>query len=229
MVLLFSGGKDSNYAFYLLTEAGVNVCCLVSVIVEDKHSMLLHPTTTAYTLLQSEAMCVPILLGYSRPGEEKRVLAGLLTKARRLYEARALATGGILSNYQRREFGELASRTGLHLVSPIWGVDQEKYLLDIARSGIKAMIVRVSALGLGPEILGKVIDEGLATEIINRSRRYGFNASFEGGEAETLVLDAPFYRKRIRIGSCRKSWHGDWGEVEILSARLEDKSWGKGV
>ncbi|MEM0501400.1 MAG: ATP-binding protein, partial [Ignisphaera sp.] len=35
--------------------------------------------------------------------------------------------------------------------------------------------------------------------IVTLSRRYGFNAAFEGGEAETLVIDAPHYRSRICI------------------------------
>ena len=223
VVLLFSGGKDSNYAYYRLLEAGLDVRCLVSVIAEDKHSMLLHPSTTPYTILQAEAIGVPILVGYSRPKEEKRVLLRLLKRARENFGVRVLATGGILSEYQRREFGDLASKAGLKPMSPIWGVNQEEYLLGIARSGIKALIVRVAALGLGPELLGKIIDEKLAEEIIRRSRRYGFNASFEGGEAETFVIDAPFYSKRIKVKSCRKRWFGDWGEMEITDAMLEEK------
>jgi len=45
----------------------------------------------------------------------------------------------------------------------------------------------------------------------------------EGGEYETLVLDAPFFKKRIRILSARTIWNGESGYLLVEKAELEDK------
>jgi diphthamide synthase (EF-2-diphthine--ammonia ligase) len=55
------------------------------------------------------------------------------------------------------------------------------------------------------------------------SKKYGFNISFEGGEAETLVLDCPIFRKRLEIRKSKKKWDGQRGIVEISDIVLLDK------
>jgi len=47
--------------------------------------------------------------------------------------------------------------------------------------------------------------------------------SFEGGEAETLVLDCPLFKKRIKIKEMDKVWDKDSGHVNIKKAVLVDK------
>jgi len=34
---------------------------------------------------------------------------------------------------------------------------------------------------------------------VRLSRKYGFNLSFEGGDAETLVVDAPLFKYRLEL------------------------------
>jgi diphthamide synthase (EF-2-diphthine--ammonia ligase) len=46
----------------------------------------------------------------------------------------------------------------------------------------------------------------------------------EGGEYETLVLDAPFYKKHIEIVKSEVEWEGDRGSLKILEAKLIDKN-----
>jgi len=45
----------------------------------------------------------------------------------------------------------------------------------------------------------------------------------EGGEYETLVLDAPFFRKRIELTETQKVWEGASGYLLIKKATLVDK------
>jgi len=120
-------------------------------------------------------------------------------------------------------FNRLAREGGLEPIAPLWGVDQEEYLREVVRSGMRVMMTRVSAYGLGKELLGSVLDAQSVETIIQLSRKYRFNPSFDGGEAETFVLDAPFYRGRISIIEAEIVQGHDWGELRIKRAKLEIK------
>lgn len=56
------------------------------------------------------------------------------------------------------------------------------------------------------------------------NRRYMVHMAGEGGEYETVVLDAPFFKKRIEIVKSEIEWEGDTGSLKILDARLVDKN-----
>ena len=60
-------------------------------------------------------------------------------------------------------------------------------------------------------------------EIIELNRKYGMHMAFEGGEAETLVLDCPIFKKRINILESSNVWETDSGYMIISRAELEDK------
>ena len=55
------------------------------------------------------------------------------------------------------------------------------------------------------------------------SKKFGFNLTFEGGEAETLVIDCPLYRKKIQINSATTLWDGQRGIFEIQDIALIEK------
>jgi uncharacterized protein (TIGR00290 family) len=87
----------------------------------------------------------------------------------------------------------------------------------------KIVIVAVSALGLGREWLGKSLNHENVKELESLSARYGFNLNFEGGEAETMVVDCPLYKKIFQIRKGLVKWFGDNGIFEITDYRLIDK------
>ena len=46
----------------------------------------------------------------------------------------------------------------------------------------------------------------------------------EGGEYETLVLDAPFFKKRIQLVSVERVWENHSGYMVVEEAILLDKA-----
>ncbi|MEM2784480.1 MAG: TIGR00289 family protein, partial [Nitrososphaerota archaeon] len=48
--------------------------------------------------------------------------------------------------------------------------------------------------------------------------------SFEGGEAETFVLDGPIFKKKISIIKAEKIWKGYYGHYIIKKAKLINKN-----
>ncbi|MEM3984737.1 MAG: hypothetical protein QXJ35_02080, partial [Candidatus Micrarchaeaceae archaeon] len=53
--------------------------------------------------------------------------------------------------------------------------------------------------------------------------KYGINMTFEGGEAESFVLDAPLFKKKIEIGKAHIEQGTGEGTYMIDDAKLVDK------
>ncbi len=94
---------------------------------------------------------------------------------------------------------------------------------ELVDRGFRVIVVGVSAMGLGKEWLGSEIDKGAVAKLALLSRKYGFNLTFEGGEAETLVTDCPLFRKKLQIKKANAHWDGQRGIFEILEVALVGK------
>ncbi len=193
-------------------------------------SWMFHRPAVELTRLQAEALGMPILLRETS-GEKGAELADLeeaLREARDAYGVYGVVTGALLSDYQRMNINIVAHGLGLKVYSPLWRKDQEDYMRRLVRHGFRFIVTSIDAYGLGGRFLGRVVDEKMVEEIISRSRRYGFNPAFEGGEAETLVLDAPLFAKRLVVrGRPLRVGEYSWRFV-IEEARLVDKGVGDG-
>ncbi len=135
----------------------------------------------------------------------------------------AIYTGALYSNYQKSRIEKLADEVGLKAVSPYWHVDELEYMNLIVSLGFDVIISGVSAYGLDEKWLGRKIDEKCIDDLIRLNEKVGINLAFEGGEAETLVLDGPIFKKRVKILKDKKQWYVDSGLYIIEDAILEEK------
>jgi diphthamide synthase (EF-2-diphthine--ammonia ligase) len=55
------------------------------------------------------------------------------------------------------------------------------------------------------------------------NEKYRINMLFEGGEAESFVLDAPLFKKRIIVTKSHVTWSGSVGRFIIDEADSEWK------
>ena len=91
---------------------------------------------------------------------------------------------------------------------------------DLISSGFKFILTSVSSDGLDETWLGKIISISDISRLGELSNKYGFNLNFEGGEAETFVVDCPLYSQPIKISKSEKIWDGYRGRFEIEAASL---------
>lgn len=229
LAALFSGGKDSTFAIYRARQAGHAIECLITIHPASDDSALFHYPNSRVTKYLAEAMEIPLLESAVAAGagsdSETRALAAAVAQAESLYGIEGVVSGGIASTFQKRAF-ERACKTANHdlvPLSPLWGVEPEKYMADLLASGFSVMIVGVSAMGLEKEWLGRTIDCESLARLVRLSKKYGFNLTFEGGEAETLVLDCPLYSKRLAVKKAAARWDGQRGIFEILEAGLVNR------
>jgi len=220
---LFSGGKDSVYAIHIAQKQGHKVVCLLSVYPKSDESHLLHHPNLQWTKLQSESMKIPQLTINSNSDDtddELTLLEQLLRKTIDQYQIQGLVHGGIKSNFQKEKFETLCSKLNLIALSPLWSLEPEKYMNDLVDSNFNFIVTSVSSDGLDDTWLGKSISKFDVNTLKYLSEKFGFNLNFEGGEAETFVINCPLFLNPIIIKESRKEWDGYRGRFEIVDARL---------
>ena len=223
LACLFSGGKDSTYAIHVAKKQGHDVVCLLSIFPKSEESHLLHHPNLEWTKLQSESMNIPQLTAISSSddtGDELITIENLLRHAKVQFQIDGLLHGGIKSKFQKEQFETLCSKLNLIPVAPLWETEPKKYMNDLLESGFNFMMITVSSDGLDEQWLGKLILKS-DIEILNiLSSKFGFNLNFEGGEAETFVIDCPLFSNPIKINKFLKHWDGYRGRFEIVDAEL---------
>ena len=222
--VLFSGGKDSTMAAYKAIEEGWNVEYLVSMFSENPDSYMFHVPNINLTELSSESMGIPLLTAKT-PGEKEKELDDLKRVLNELKEKgiEGIFAGALASSYQKSRIDNLCKELGLESHAPLWHRDPQEYMEEIINLGFEVIITSVSAEGLDESWLGRKIDMDLLDEIINLNKKYGMHMAFEGGEAETMVLDCPLFKKRIKILEAENVWDRDSGYYLIKKAVLVDK------
>jgi diphthine-ammonia ligase len=132
--------------------------------------------------------------------------------------------GGILSEFQKTKFDGVALDLGLHVISPLWQKNQTQYMRLLLDSGFEFIITSVSADGLDKHWLGKKITKDDLDKLEHLSAKHKFNLSFEGGEAETFVVNCPLFSNPIEIQDSSISWDGYRGRFEIVRAKIKDNA-----
>ena len=224
VAVLFSGGKDSTMAVYAALEAKEDVKYLLSVKSRNDESYMFHVPNIHITDLLSQALDIPIM-SVETDGikeEELNDLKDAFVKLKGL-GIEAIYTGALYSVYQKSRIEKLGSQVGLKIISPYWHVDELEYMRKIVSLGFKIVICGVAAWGLDESWLGRVIDDDTIDELIKLNEKYRVDIAFEGGEAETLAIDGPIFKKRIKILKYKKEWHLDSGVYIIEDAVLQDK------
>jgi len=220
---LFSGGKDSTFAIYLAQKQGHEVVCLLSIFTKSEESHLLHYPNLQWTKLQSESMNIPQLTLNSESDEtddELSALEKLLQNAKDQFHIEGLVHGGIKSQFQKEKFESLCSKLDLVAITPLWNTEPEQYMNDLLDSNFIFIMITVSSDGLDDTWLGKEITKSDIDTLKQLSEKFGFNLNFEGGEAETFVVNCPLFSNSIKINKTKKIWDGYRGRFEIMDAGL---------
>ena len=220
---LFSGGKDSTYAIYVVQKQGHEVACLLSIFPKSDESHLLHHPNIQWTKLQSKSMNIPQLTISSdsdNTDEELSALETLLQNAKDRFGIEGLVHGGIKSNFQKNKFESLCTKLDLIAVAPLWDAEPQQYMNDLLDSKFDFIVTTVSSDGLDDSWLGKSISKSDIDTLKQLSEKFGFNLNFEGGEAETFVIDCPLFTNLIKINQFKKNWDGYRGRFEIVDAEL---------
>jgi diphthine-ammonia ligase len=222
LAALCSGGKDSTYALWLSIKQGHEVAYIVAMIPAREDSWMFHQSNIHLIDLFAECAGLPLVKAetsgekYQEIDDLKRILKTL--------DVQGVVSGGIASNYQKNRIDEICRDLGLYHLAPLWGKEQIKLLREMIEAKFEIIITSVSAQGFKESWLGRKLDEKTLQDLIGLNQKYKVNVSGEGGEYESLVLDAPFFHKRIAILKATRIWKSDSGQLLIDRAEIKDKS-----
>jgi diphthine-ammonia ligase len=222
--VLCSGGKDSLFACYLAMQSE-EVACLISVRSGNEESYMFHTPNVHLVGLQAEAAGLP-LVSVETEGQEESELDDLrraICEAVEHYGIEGVVTGALLSVYQATRVQRICRDLDLWCFNPLWYADQESYLQRLIGAGFKVVIAGVFSAPFDETWPGRLLDRDALDRLKAYAGKYGITLTGEGGEYETLVIDAPFFSKNIVIDEATTEYRNNRGIFRIRKAHLEEK------
>ncbi len=205
LAALLSGGKDSLYAMYLESKKH-EIKYIISVISKNPESYMFHVPNIHLVEEQANLMGIPLIKKETRgvKEEELKDLEEVLSAISD--EVDGIVTGAVESKYQKNRIDKICERPKIKSLAPLWHKNPETLLKDMLKSGFEIIITAVAALPLDEKWLGRKIDEKCIEELKELNKKHGIHIMGEGGEYESLVLDCPMFKRKIKIAESEKIW-----------------------
>lgn len=217
-VALISGGKDSFYNIIQCQKQGHELAALANLYPQNESQYEIDSfmfQTVGHDIVSCYSQCVPDVPLYRQPisgtsanvhleytptaDDEIEDLYLLLHRIQQEHpDIEGVSCGAILSHYQRTRVENVCDRMGLTCLAYLWQRDQAALMLEMCDLGLDARLIKCAAVGLNEKHLGRLITEMLPI-LTKLNQMYDVHICGEGGEFETLVLDAPFFTKRLEI------------------------------
>ncbi len=207
-IALLSGGKDSVAAVEIAQGHGWDVVAGLRMVPAEDDAYMFHTPNLGAVEGVARAMGIPLVTAAARPDPSQEVddLEQALARAKRDFRLDAVISGALASEYQRTRIDGIGHRIGLKTFAPLWHKDPDVYMASLLRGGYDIRFSRVAADGLGPEWAGARLD-GPRLDALRAMR---LHVAGEGGEYETLVVNAPHYAAPLQVGV---------GRVEATASR----------
>ena len=222
---LVSGGKDSIFAVQTMIRNGHEVACFICLVPENKESYMFHSVNTDLVKFIASAAEIPLLYQETSGLKEEELaeMKSALSAAILEFGVQGVCSGAIESEYQKSRVERICGELGLEAFSPLWKTDPSSLLKEMITSGMDIRFAAVAADGLDECWLGRKLDSDALSDLEKLNRTKYVHIAGEGGEFETAVLDAPFFKKRILPVQTAVRWFGNRGFYDISEAVLEDK------
>ncbi len=218
---LVTGGKDSVLALHRAQKMGHNIKFLAAMIPKRADSWMFHFPNIHLTDHLSRAVEIPLVKAETSGIKEKELedLKELLASL----DVEGVVSGAVESVYQKERIERICQELDLESVTPLWHQDPLQLLREIVDLKFKVIVVGVYAYGFDESWLGREINSATLEKLVELHERYQISLVGEGGEYETLVLDAPFFKKRIQIVQSEINYEEHSGVLLVKEARLVDK------
>ena len=211
VAVLFSGGKDSVFATFWTLMHGFEP--ILVTVRPPEYSMMFHHPNIDATKKQAHSLGLEQI--FVETTEEN--WREKLIETFKHINAKGIVAGAVASEYQRRRIDSIGEELGIPTYAPLWHKDRDSAVITEMLEYFEIYVIGVSAEGLGEEFLGEPLEKLVS------AKKPNIHLFLEGGEGETFVANAPFFKYQIKIKGWNKTWDGVRGVAEIVEAKLEKK------
>ncbi|MDO9325566.1 MAG: diphthine--ammonia ligase [Methanoregula sp.] len=191
---LTSGGKDSILSIQKAIDSGKDVQYMVTARPKNPDSYMFH---------SANLDAVPVIarvagmeyVEIETHGRKEEELADLKVGLAAL-DIEGVIAGAVASEYQAQRVKTITDKLGVELFTPLWHMDTELLLQEVAER-MDALIVVTAAEGLDETFLGAHFNQDLIGRLKRVAAARRINLAGEGGEYESLTLNAPFFSRPI--------------------------------
>lgn len=191
---LTSGGKDSVLACQKAIDSGKDVRFLVTVRPENTESYMFHSANLDAVPVIAKVAGMEYV-GIPTRGKKEEELRDL-EKGLADLDIKGVVAGAVASEYQADRIRSITDRLDLSLYTPLWHMNTLDLVREVA-DRMDARIVVTAADGFDESFLGARFDDILIQRLIAVARTRQINIAGEGGEYESLTLNAPFYARPV--------------------------------
>ncbi len=226
LAALLSTGKDSILALHEAIAQGHEIVCAITIKSHNPHSFMFHTPNTNLAQLQADSLGIPLITAETK-GEKETELEDLkraMNLAKERFHIEGIVSGAIKSKYQWNRIDKIAADLEIMALAPLWDTPEEELLKEILKNSINAIITAIAAEGLTEKYLGRPINKDCISDLIALSKKTGIHCAGEGGEYESLCLDAPLFKNKIIINASHIEMENECtGIFRITKAHLEKK------
>ena len=223
VAIMYSGGKDSNYALYEAQQKGWDVRYLLSVKPTRTDCYLYHFATVEHTPLLAEMAGIKHVLvtcDVADPRAEADIAKNAILSQEKVD---AVILGGVgLQETQIRSIREALKDSGIEVFPSHAELTEEESLRNMLHLGFRFLISQYATDGIGQDWLGKELTKENFEQFKAQSLKYGFNLLGEGGYYDTLVIGSPcFNGKELQVLQSQKVQEAPYaGHLIITEAKI---------
>ena len=227
VAIMYSGGKDSTFAIDHAMEKGWDIRYLISIKPTRTDCYLFHYATVEHTKELAEILKIPHVLekcSVADPEKEAEIVKKIVEKKQKTDPINAVVLGGTgLQETQLRSIQNALRPLGIEVFASHAGEEHDLVIEQMLNKGYEIMITQVASDGLMPWLGRKLTKENF-DELRRDSVMYKFHIGFEGGYADTLVLDGPIFDKKLVVEDFKRVVEDNYsGHVKINRLRILNK------
>ena len=227
VAIMYSGGKDSTFAIDCAKEKGWDIGYLISIKPTRTDCYLFHYATVEHTPELAKILKIPHILekcSVANPEKEANIVKNIVKKMQEKNPVNAVVLGGTgLQETQLRSIQDALRPMKIEVFAAHAGEEHDLVIEKMLHNGYEILITQVASDGL-VQWLGKRISKENFTQFKKDSVKYGFHVGGEGGYFDTLVTDAPIFKKKLLVEGIKATIEDNYcGHVEITKYKITDK------
>jgi diphthine-ammonia ligase len=199
VVCLWSGGKDSCFAYYKAKQLGYDVVTLLNFIHSDNEKVLSHGFCSDLILLQAENIGVPVVQEIMPKDKYRENFKRLIYQMKEEHEIQGIVFGDIFLQEHKDWIDKICAELEVKAIMPLWGVDTGVLIKEFIEEGFKSIIIAVKKELLEEKFLGCRLDEKFIKNLDPE-----IDPCAERGEFHTFVYDGPVFKKAVEFSTGKK-------------------------